>query len=174
MSKSLVIVESPAKAKTINKYLGKNFIVEATVGHIRNLPKSTLGIDIKNNFEPKYVTIRGKGDVIKKIKDMAGKCSRVFIATDPDREGEAIAQDIAEVINGQKTGDIKRVLFTEITKSGVKRGMDEPRSIDTHLVSSQRARRIMDRIIGYKISPFLGKLLLKRVGILFLPAEFSL
>ena len=164
MSKSLVIVESPAKAKTINKYLGKNFIVEATVGHIRNLPKSTLGIDIKNNFEPKYVTIRGKGDVIKKIKDMAGKCSRVFIATDPDREGEAIAQDIAEVINGQKTGDIKRVLFTEITKSGVKRGMDEPRSIDTHLVSSQRARRIMDRIIGYKISPFLWKAAIEESG----------
>lgn len=159
-----MIVESPSKAKTINKYLGKKFHVEATVGHIRNLPKSTLGIDVNNGFEPKFLTIRGKADVVKKIKDLASKSIKVFIATDPDREGEAIAQDIAEVISNGKKLDIERVLFTEITKSGIERGMNSPRQIDSSLVASQRARRMMDRIIGYKISPFLWKAAIEESG----------
>ncbi|MHC1737365.1 MAG: type I DNA topoisomerase [Ignavibacteriaceae bacterium] len=162
--KNLMIVESPSKAKTINKYLGKKFHVEATVGHIRNLPKSTLGIDVNNGFEPKFLTIRGKADVVKKIKDLASKSIKVFIATDPDREGEAIAQDIAEVISNGKKIDIERVLFTEITKSGIERGMNSPRQIDASLVASQRARRMMDRIIGYKISPFLWKAAIEESG----------
>ncbi len=168
MSRNLVLVESPAKAKTINKYLGKNFIVEATIGHIKNLPKSKLGVDINNNYEPQYVTIRGKGDIIKKIKNLAGKSKNIYIATDPDREGEAIAQDIAEVINGNGNGknevNIHRVLFNEITRSGVEKAMRHPRKIDESLVTSQRARRVMDRIIGYKMSPFLWKAVLDSTG----------
>ncbi len=164
MGKNLVLVESPAKAKTINKYLGKDFIVEATVGHIRNLPKTKLGVDIEKNFEPQYVTIRGKGDIIKKIKSLAAKSKKIFIATDPDREGEAIAQDIADILNSSAEDKIYRVLFNEITKTGVERAMKEPRGIDGNLVTSQRARRVMDRIIGYKISPFLWKAIIEMSG----------
>jgi DNA topoisomerase-1 len=164
MSKNLVLVESPAKAKTINKYLGKDYVVEATVGHIRNLPKTKLGVDVDNNFEPQYVTIRGKGDTVKKIKSLASKSQHIFIATDPDREGEAIAQDIADILNGTSSSNISRVLFNEITKTGVLKAMKAPRSIDNFLVSSQRARRVMDRIIGYKISPFLWKAVIEISG----------
>lgn len=164
MTKNLVVVESPAKARTINKYLGKGYIVEATVGHIRNLPKSKLGVDVENNFQPQFVTIRGKGDVIKKIKSLAGKSKKIFIATDPDREGEAIAQDIAEVIENKKNSNIYRVLFTEITKNGILRGMEASRHINGSLVASQRARRIMDRLIGYKVSPFLWKAAIEESG----------
>ena len=164
MSKNLVLVESPSKAKTINKYLGKDYIVEATIGHIRNLPKTKLGVDVENNFEPQYVTIRGKGDVIKKIKNLASKSKNIFIATDPDREGEAIAQDIADILNGSSSDNIYRVLFNEITKTGVQKAMKAPRPIDESLVSSQRARRVMDRIIGYKISPFLWKAVIEMSG----------
>jgi len=164
MSKNLVLVESPAKAKTINKYLGKDYVVEATVGHIRNLPKTKLGVDVDNNFEPQYVTIRGKGDTVKKIKTLASKSQNIFIATDPDREGEAIAQDIADILNGNSASNIFRVLFNEITKTGVLKAMKAPRSIDNFLVSSQRARRVMDRIIGYKISPFLWKAVIELSG----------
>jgi len=164
MNKNLVLVESPSKAKTINKYLGKDYIVEATVGHIRNLPKSKLGVDIENNFDPQYVTIRGKGDLIKKIKSLASKSKKIFIATDPDREGEAIAQDIADILGNTPPEIIFRVLFNEITKTGVKKAMEAPRSIDYHLVSSQRARRVMDRIIGYQISPFLWKAIIEKSG----------
>ncbi len=164
MSKNLVLVESPSKAKTINKYLGKDFIVEATVGHIRNLPKTKLGVDVEKDFQPQFVTIRGKGDVIKKIKNLAAKSKKIFIATDPDREGEAIAQDIADVLNSDSGQKIYRVLFNEITKTGVLRAMESPRSIDTNLVTSQRARRVMDRIIGYKISPFLWKAVIELSG----------
>ena len=164
MAKNLILVESPAKAKTINKYLGNNYIVEATVGHIRNLPKTKLGVDIKNDYQPQYVTIRGKGDVIKKIKSLALKSNNIYIATDPDREGEAIAQDIVDILNGTANHKIRRVLFNEITKTGVKRAMDSPRDIDSHLVISQRARRVMDRIIGYKISPFLWKAIIEISG----------
>jgi DNA topoisomerase-1 len=164
MNKNLVLVESPSKAKTINKYLGKDYIVEATVGHIRNLPKSKLGVDIENNFDPQYVTIRGKGDLIKKIKSLASKSKKIFIATDPDREGEAIAQDIADILGNTPPEMIYRVLFNEITKTGVKNAMQAPRSIDINLVSSQRARRVMDRIIGYQISPFLWKAIIEKSG----------
>lgn len=157
MSKYLVLVESPSKAKTINKYLGKNYHVEATIGHIKNLPKSKLGIDIENGFVPSLLNIRGKGDLIKKIKSYSAKAKEIYIATDPDREGESIAQDIYEVINGQTQAKIHRVLFNEITKVAVEKAMKNPIDIDNHLVSSQRARRVMDRIIGYKISPFLWK-----------------
>jgi len=156
MSKSLVIVESPSKAKTINKYLGSDYIVEATVGHIKNLPRNKINIDIENNYEPTYDVIEGKEKVIKSIKSLAKKSDFVFIATDPDREGEAIASDIAsEIIKVNKK--IKRVLFNEITKSGVEYAMKNTLDIDEKLVESQMARRVMDRILGYKVSPFLWK-----------------
>src|ERR1035438_1859265 len=164
MSKNLVLVESPAKAKTINKYLGKDYVVEATIGHIRNLPKTKLGVDVDDNFKAPYLNIRGKGDVIKKIKSLASKSKNIFIATDPDREGEAIAQDIADVIVGINGLNIHRVLFNEITKGGVLKAMQHPSHIDDALVSSQRARRVMDRIIGYKISPFLWKAVIEQSG----------
>ena len=157
MSKYLVLVESPSKAKTINKYLGKSYHVEATIGHIKNLPKCKLGIDVENGFVPSLLNIRGKGDLIKKIKSHSAKAKEIYIATDPDREGESIAQDIYEVINGQTDAKIHRVLFNEITKVAVEKAMKNPIDIDSRLVSSQRARRVMDRIIGYKISPFLWK-----------------
>ncbi|MEJ5305959.1 MAG: type I DNA topoisomerase [Ignavibacteria bacterium] len=154
MAKYVVLVESPSKAKTIKKYLGKDYIVEATVGHIKDLPKSSLGVDFENGFKPKIISIKGKTDILKKIKSLAKESEKIFIATDPDREGEAIAQDIYESIkNGDK--EVYRVLFHEITEKGVKEGMQNPRSIDYNLVASQRARRVMDRIIGYKISPIL-------------------
>ncbi|MDR3610507.1 MAG: type I DNA topoisomerase [Ignavibacteriaceae bacterium] len=164
MSKNLVLVESPAKAKTINKYLGKDYHVEATIGHIRNLPKTKLGVDVDDNFKAQYLNIRGKGDIIKKIKSLASKNKNIFIATDPDREGEAIAQDIADVIVGLEGLKIHRVLFNEITKTGIKNAMAHPGIIDDALVSSQRARRVMDRIIGYKISPFLWKAVIEQSG----------
>lgn len=164
MAKKLVLVESPSKAKTINKYLGKDYVVEATVGHIKNLPKSKLGIDVDNGFTPQFLTIRGKGPMVKKIKDIAGRSKHIYIATDPDREGEAIAQDIADVINETDDSKISRVLFNEITKAGVQKGMDNPRPINTELVASQRARRVMDRIIGYKISPFLWRFIVSEAA----------
>lgn len=164
MSKNLVLVESPSKAKTINKYLGRNYKVEATVGHIRNLPKTKLGVDIDNNFEPKLLNIRGKGDLIKQIRDRAKKSDKIFIATDPDREGEAIAQDIVDVIKGKTKAQIFRVLFNEITKDSVKKAMKSPKVLDDHLVTSQRARRVMDRIIGYQISPLLWRAIIDEAG----------
>ncbi|MAT58113.1 MAG: type I DNA topoisomerase [Melioribacteraceae bacterium] len=164
MAKNLVLVESPSKAKTINKYLGRNYVVEATVGHIKNLPKTQLGIDIENGFTPKLLNIRGKSDVIKKIRDLAKKSDNIYIATDPDREGEAIAQDIAEEIEKNSKGEIHRVLFNEITKSAVKKAMEAPLVINQNRVTSQRARRVMDRIIGYKISPLLWRTILEASG----------
>lgn len=157
MSKNLVLVESPSKAKTINKYLGKNYLVEATVGHIRNLPKTKLGVKIEEDFKPELLNIRGKGDIIKRIKSLASKSTNIYIATDPDREGEAIAQDIADVIEGSTKASVYRVLFNEITRNSVLKAIQSPQNIDTRLVSSQRARRVMDRIIGYQISPFLWR-----------------
>ncbi len=156
MAKSLLIVESPAKAKTINKYLGKDFIVHASVGHIKNLPKSKIGVDVENGYATTLETIAGKEPVIEKLKAAANESADVYIATDPDREGEAIAADIAEEIAGH-TGKIYRVLFHEITERGVMEAMKAPQQINQDLVSSQRARRVMDRIVGYKVSPFLWK-----------------
>jgi DNA topoisomerase-1 len=164
MSKDLILVESPSKAKTINRYVGSKYIVEATVGHIKNLPKTKLGIDIENEFKPSLVTIRGKSDIIKKIKSLAGKSKKIFIATDPDREGEAIAQDIVDILDSKQKEKIERILFNEITKNAVNNALNNPIKIDEHLVISQRARRIMDRIIGYKVSPFLWRAVLDQFG----------
>jgi DNA topoisomerase I len=164
MNKDLILVESPSKAKTINKYVGKNYVVEATVGHIRNLPKTKLGIDIENNFEPSLLNIRGKGDLIKKIKALANKSDKIYLATDPDREGEAIAQDVVDVLGSKVTEKLHRVMFNEITKKAVNEALKNPIKVDNHLVSSQRARRVMDRIIGYKVSPFLWRAVIEAYG----------
>ena len=144
MAKNLVLVESPSKAKTINKYLGRNYIVESTVGHIKNLPKTKLGIDIDDGYKVSLLNIRGKGDLIKKIRSLSKKADKIFVATDPDREGEAIAQDVVEILEGKTDAHIYRVLFNEITKNAVKAAMKEPLEIDNALVESQRARRVMD------------------------------
>ncbi|MCB9250049.1 MAG: type I DNA topoisomerase [Ignavibacteriales bacterium] len=164
MAKNLVLVESPSKAKTINKYLGRNYVVEATVGHIRNLPKTKLGIDVEDGFKVSLLNIRGKGDLIKKIRKLASKAEKIFVATDPDREGEAIAQDVVEILEGKTNAHIYRVLFNEITKTAVKKAMETPLEIDDALVQSQRARRVMDRIIGYSISPLLWRSILEASG----------
>ncbi|MBQ3841545.1 MAG: type I DNA topoisomerase [Ruminiclostridium sp.] len=152
----LVIVESPAKAKTIKKYLGKNYDVVASVGHIRDLPKSKLGVDIEHNFEPQYENKRDKSSLIKELKAEAEKAETVYLATDPDREGEAISWHLAHVLGLDGKKPI-RVTFSEITKTGIQNGMAAPRSIDMDLVNAQQARRILDRIVGYKLSPFLWK-----------------
>ncbi|MDD3766798.1 MAG: type I DNA topoisomerase [Eubacteriales bacterium] len=156
MADNLVIVESPAKAKTIKKYLGKNYSVMASMGHVRDLPKSTLGVDIENNFNPKYITIRGKGELMAKLKKEAKSAKKVYLATDPDREGEAISWHLSQAlgIDGEST---YRVVFNEITKTAVKNAVKNPRKIDYNLVDAQQARRVLDRIVGYKISPLLWK-----------------
>ncbi len=154
--KSLIIVESPSKAKTINRYLGKDYVVEASFGHIKNLPKSKIGVDVENGYEPTYVTIKGKGDVLRKLKEKAKKVKDIYLATDPDREGEAIAWHVAEELE-PVNDNIYRVLFHEITRSGINEAMGNRRKIDEKLVYSQQARRIMDRIVGYQISPFVWK-----------------
>lgn len=155
MSK-LVIVESPAKAKTIQKYLGKDYTVIASMGHIRDLPKSTMGVDLENHFKPKYINIKGKEALIRELKNAAKDSDTVYLATDPDREGEAISWHLANLLSIDPAQP-NRVTFNEITKSGVKSGMEHPRSIDQNLVDAQQARRILDRIVGYKLSPFLWK-----------------
>ncbi len=155
MSK-LVIVESPAKAKTIKKYLGSGYEVIASMGHVRDLPSSKFGVDVENNFEPVYVDMKGKEDVIKEIKKEAEKSDFVYLATDPDREGEAISWHLAQML-GLPMDENNRVTFNEITKSGVTNGMAKPRTIDINLVNAQQARRVLDRIVGYKLSPFLWK-----------------
>ena len=164
MSKNLILVESPSKAKTINKYVGKKYVVEATIGHIRNLPKTKLGIDLENGFEPSFMNIRGKGDLIKKIRSLAAKADKIYIATDPDREGEAIAQDVVDILTVPQRERIERVLFNEITKKAVNEALTKTIKIDDHLVSSQRARRVMDRIIGYQVSPFLWRAVIEAYG----------
>ena len=152
----LVIVESPAKAKTIQKYLGPGFEVVASMGHIRDLPKSKLGVDTENDFQPQYTDMKGKEDVIKDLKKRAKKCGKVYLATDPDREGEAISWHIAQMLNLDLNAN-NRVAFNEITKTGVQSGMSNPHKIDIDLVNAQQARRILDRLVGYKLSPFLWK-----------------
>lgn len=156
MSTKLVIVESPAKAKTIKKYVGRNYEVLASMGHLRDLPKSKMGIDIENNFEPQYINIKGKGPIIKNLKKLAAKSEKVFLATDPDREGEAISWHLAHILN-LDYDESNRITFNEITKTGIKNGMAHPRKIDKNLVDAQQARRVLDRLVGYKISPFLWK-----------------
>ena len=156
MSQNLVIVESPAKAKTIEKYLGKNYVVEASMGHVRDLPKSKLGVDIEDNFNPKYITIRGKGELISKLRKAAKKADKVYLATDPDREGEAISWHLANILKIDENSKC-RIVFNEITKNAVKSSLKSARSINLNLVDAQQARRVLDRIVGYKISPLLWK-----------------
>lgn len=152
----LVIVESPAKAKTIQKYLGAGYEVVASMGHIRDLPKSKMGVDTENDFQPQYIDMKGKEDVIRELKKKAKKCDRIYLATDPDREGEAISWHIAQMLKLDMNDD-NRVAFNEITKTGVKNGMSNPHKIDIDLVNAQQARRILDRLVGYELSPFLWK-----------------
>ncbi|MEF9921355.1 MAG: type I DNA topoisomerase [Anaerovoracaceae bacterium] len=154
--KTLVIVESPSKAKTIGKYLGANYKVIASVGHVRDLPKSKLGIDIENNFEPQYIPIRGKGDLIKELRKEAKKASKVYLATDPDREGEAISWHLAFLL-GIDEKEPCRIAFNEITKDTIKAAVKKPRPIDLKLVDAQQARRVLDRLVGYQISPLLWR-----------------
>lgn len=156
MASKLIIVESPAKANTIKKFLGGSTKVIASMGHIRDLPKSKLGVDIENDFEPEYINIRGKGDLVKLLKREAKQADKVYLATDPDREGEAIAWHLATILKDEEK-KITRVTFNEITKGAVQKAIKEPRDIDINLVDAQQARRVLDRIVGYKISPLLWK-----------------
>ena len=154
MAKNLVIVESPTKVKTIKKFLGKNYEVVASQGHVRDLPKSSLGIDVDNDFEPRYITIRGKGDLLSSLRKEVKKADHIYLATDPDREGEAISWHLLEALN-LKGKDVKRITFNEITKNAVKASFKTPRDIDLSLVDAQQARRILDRLVGYEISPLI-------------------
>ena len=156
MSQKLVIVESPAKAKTIKKFLGRGFKVEASMGHVRDLPKSQMGVDLENNFEPKYITIRGKGEIINRLKREAKKADRIFLATDPDREGEAISWHLAQLLEIDENTPC-RIEFNEITDQAVKNAVKKPRPINMNLVDAQQARRVLDRVVGYKISPLLWR-----------------
>ena len=156
MAKHLVIVESPAKCKTISKYLGKDFAVRATMGHIIDLPEKELGVDIEKDFHPKYTTSKGKRRILRSLKDEAAKVEDVYLAPDPDREGEAIAWHVAESIKNENTS-IKRVMFNEITKRAVLSAFENPKEIDMNKVNAQQARRILDRIVGYQVSPILWR-----------------
>ena len=152
--KNLVIVESPAKAKTIEKYLGRSYKVIASKGHVRDLPKSSMGVDIEHDYDPHYISIRGKGDTIKELRSAAKKAKKVYLAADPDREGESIAWHLSHILKLDPNDD-NRVVFNEITKDAVKESFNHPRSIDMDLVDAQQARRILDRLVGYSISPLL-------------------
>src|SRR5579872_3730154 len=156
MPKALVIVESPAKAKTINKYLGKQYVVKASLGHVKDLPKRDLAVDVDNGFEPRYEVIEGKKKLISELKQAAKKVESVYLAADPDREGEAICYHLQEELDGKKNGPkFYRVMFNEITKTAVKRAFEKPGMVNIHLVEAQQARRVLDRLVGYKISPLL-------------------
>ena len=153
---NLVIMESPSKATTVKGYLGSSYKVVASKGHIRDLPKSTLGIDIDRDFEAHYINIRGKGDLIRDLKKEVKNADRIYLATDPDREGEAIAWHLVNAL-GIPANKAKRVTFNAVTKSVVKEGIKHPREIDMDIVNAQQTRRLLDRIVGYKLSPFLWK-----------------
>ncbi|UBH11822.1 type I DNA topoisomerase [Macrococcus armenti] len=156
LAENLVIVESPAKAKTIEKYLGKKFKVVASMGHVRDLPRSQMGVDTENDFDPRYITIRGKGPIVQELKKHAKRAKHVYLASDPDREGEAIAWHLAHILNIDEQAD-SRVVFNEITKDAVKESFKHPRKIEQNLVDAQQARRVLDRLVGYNISPVLWK-----------------
>lgn len=156
MAKNLVIVESPTKVKSVKKFLGSNYTVEASMGHVRDLPKSQLGIDIENDFEPKYITIRGKGELLAKLRKQAAKANMVYLATDPDREGEAISWHLSKALKLEPE-KMRRITFNEITKTAVKDSLKHARDIDMDLVDAQQARRVIDRMVGYEISPILWK-----------------
>ncbi|MGZ8867678.1 MAG: DNA topoisomerase, partial [Thermoanaerobaculia bacterium] len=153
MAKNLVIVESPAKAKTINKFVGKDYIVKASVGHVRDLPKSELGVD-EETFEPHYVVLEGKEKVVAELKAAAKKAEKIFIASDPDREGEAIGWHVMHLL-GKDASKVQRILFHEITKNAVRKAIETPGEIDMNKVNAQQARRVLDRLVGYKLSPLL-------------------
>ena len=154
--KTLVVVESPAKAKTIEKYLGRKYMVRASMGHLRDLPKSQFGIDVEHDFAPKYINIRGKGDLIKALKKDAKNADKVYLASDPDREGEAIAWHLAHILDIDPASDC-RIVFNEITKPAIQEAVKEPRPINMDRVDAQQARRMLDRIVGYKLSPLLWR-----------------
>src|SRR3984957_16170980 len=156
MEKSLVIVESPAKAKTIGKYLGKQFVVKASLGHVKDLPKKNLSVDVDNDFKPVYEVIEGKRKLIAELKKAAKGADSVYLAADPDREGEAICFHLQEELQERKNGPkFFRVMFNEITKNAVQKAFETPAAVNLHLVDAQQARRILDRLVGYKISPLL-------------------
>ena len=154
MPKALVVVESPAKAKTINKYLGRDYKVVASMGHVRDLPKSKLGVDVDAGFEPEYVVIPTRAKLVKELKDAAKSADVVYVATDPDREGEAIGWHLAQELTGSKK-KIRRLMFNEITKKAILEAVKKPGEIDMDMVDAQQARRVLDRLVGYKISPIL-------------------
>ena len=154
MARYLVIVESPAKVKTIKKFLGSNYVVAASNGHVRDLPKSQLGVDVKNDYEPKYITIRGKGEILANLRKEVKKADKVYLATDPDREGEAISWHLSKALKLEDK-KVYRISFNEITKNAVKASLKTPRDIDMDLVDAQQARRVLDRVVGYRISPLL-------------------
>ncbi len=154
MPRNLVIVESPAKARTISKFLGRSYQIKASMGHLVDLPRSQFGIDIEDNFQPKYITIRGKGKIVKELKEARKKADRVYLATDPDREGEAISWHLAQALALESTEPC-RVEFHEITKKAVEESIKNPRPIDYNRVNAQQARRVLDRLVGYKLSPLL-------------------
>jgi DNA topoisomerase-1 len=156
MAKNLVIVESPAKARTLLKILGRNYSLKASLGHIRDLPKSELGVDVENGFVPRYVVPKAKNKIVNELKKAVKSASTVYLATDPDREGEAIAWHLAEVTKTDRK-PYHRVVFHEITSGAVKQAFQHPRTIDMQLVNAQQARRILDRLVGYKLSPLLWK-----------------
>src|SRR4030066_1528275 len=158
---NLIIVESPTKARTLSKFLGSDYSIEATMGHIKDLPKSTLGMDVEKNFKPKYDDIQKKSDVVSVILKAAKKAAKIYLATDPDREGEAIAKHVEEVINSNlkqsKNSKLGRIVFHEITKEAVEEAIKNPKSIDENMVDAQIARRVLDRLVGYKLSPLLWR-----------------
>src|ERR1700733_11562663 len=161
MAKALVIVESPGKVKAINKYLGKNFVVKASLGHIKDLPKRDLAVDVENGFRPKYEVIEGKKKLMQELRDAAKKVDFIYLAADPDREGEAICwhlQEELKTVGGKKKTEgpqIMRVMFNEITKNSIQKAFDKPVAVNINLVDAQQARRVLDRLVGYKISPLL-------------------
>src|SRR6476620_9679327 len=156
MAKNLVIVQSPAKAKTIGKYLGKNYTVKASLGHVKDLPKKSLSVDVDNDFTPVYEIIEGKKKLIAELKAAAKGVDTIYLAADPDREGEAICYHLQEELDGRKNGPkIYRVMFNEITKNAIKLAFEKPGVVNIHLVEAQQARRVLDRLVGYKISPLL-------------------
>ena len=157
MAKSLLIVESPTKVNTLKKIVGKDFIIKASVGHLKDLPKKKLGVDVENNFAPEYITIRGKGKILSELKAAAKKVDTIYLAPDPDREGEAIAYHIGNEIRKFAKGKIYRVSFNEITKKAVMKSLNNPTELNENRVNAQQARRILDRLVGYKISPILWK-----------------
>lgn len=156
MAQALVIVESPAKAKTIGKILGKNYLVKASAGHVRDLPKKKLGVDVKKKFVPEYEVLPERADIVKDLQAAGAKAKEIFLAPDPDREGEAIAWHLAAILqDGNTKAPIRRIQFNEITKDAINQAIKSPREIDAHLVDAQQARRVLDRLVGYKISPLL-------------------